>query len=493
MRFAYRGRDASAAAMKKCIVNVFGECVKSVLPGNAVRNALTFDSRTLCVNGTDEFRVRNDVRVVGFGKAVLHMALQTVRILNGRVNEALVSVPHGSVAAGFDDAGGKLRAMEAADNNEADERAVRNTGRIRSAIGRLKDDDTLIVLISGGGSALLCSPTVPLADKVRTTRLLSSRGASIEHLNTVRKALSNVKGGRLLESVGPSVTVVSLVLSDVIGDSLSAIASGPTVPNDDADELPMELIDRYGVRDDVPPTVLNALRANRSFRGAAASRAHNYVIGNNAIALRAGVERAAETGYAAALLTERVSGDVSLVSEFYSDLVLFVCAAYDGRNDRASGDRLASVARRIGADDVAGKVAEASSKRGGNGVCLLAGGEPTVRVRGRGLGGRNQELALRVSVDLARHRDRLDRFDVMFFSGGTDGIDGPTDACGAFAYPRLVEMARDRGLEPQRYVDDNDSYGFYSSFDDGRDLLKTGHTGTNVMDVHVLIVRPKTN
>jgi len=427
---------------------------------------------------------------VGFGKAVLDMALETEKILNGRVNNAVVSVPFGVRPQ---PAESKVRAMEAAEHNMPDGRAVESTERIRRAIGELEDDDVLIVLISGGGSALLCSPTVPLDDKVVTTKLLSSRGASIEQLNSVRKALSNVKGGRLIGSVRQSTTVIALILSDVVGDPLGAIASGPTVPNDDPADLPMKIVERYGLQHRIPSTVLRALRSNRPADGTAVRTAHNHVIGNNAIALRTGVARA-ERDYATVLLTGSLRGDVTLVSAFYANLVLFVCGVYASHDDGgALLDELTSAAvhvdPRMDVGLVAAKAVEAASS--GRGLCVLAGGEPTACVRGRGRGGRNQELALRTSVRLHGHRDRLDRFDVAFFSGGTDGIDGPTDACGAFGCPRLVDDARAHGLEPSRFVEDNDSYGFYTSFRGGRDLLKIGHTGTNVMDIHVLIVRPK--
>jgi len=488
--------DDQTTMTKKYIVNVFGECVRSVLPRNVVRNAVSFDPRAGALRVNDAvYRVPGNACVVGFGKAVLDMALETERILRGRVNKAVVSVPCGvRPPAG----GTRVRAMQAAEHNVPDGRAVENTERIRRAIAELADDDVLIVLVSGGGSALLCSPTVPLADPAAATALLSSSGASIEQVNTVRKALSNVKGGRLIGSVPRSTTVIALILSDVVGDPVHVIASGPTVPNDDPADLPLRIVERYGLQRRMPSTVRRALNGNRPADGAAAGRtAHNHVIGNNAVALRAGVARA-QLDYATVLLTGALRGDVTLVAAFYESLVLFVCGAYASHDDYDDGGgaslaeltaAAALVDPRMDVGPVAAAAFEAAAS--GRGLCALAGGEPTVRVRGRGRGGRNQELALRTSVRLHGHRDRLDRFDVVFFSGGTDGIDGPTDACGAFGCPRLVDDARAHGLDPSRFVDDNDSYGFYSSFRGGRDLLKVGHTGTNVMDVHVLIVRPK--
>lgn len=485
------------AKMKKYVVKVFEECVKSVSPRNIVRNTLRFDSKKLYVNDdSSAYSVLGDVYVVGFGKAVLNMALEVENVLNGRLKEAVVSVPFGTRRPSLLE-NSRVCVMEAAKNNMPDKQSVENTDRITSTLARLGRHDLLIVLISGGGSALLCSPTVPLRDKILATNLLSSGGASIEQLNTVRKALSRVKGGRLIGLVQEECTVISLILSDVVGDPLTAIASGPTVPNEDPDYLPIGIVDRFGLRDKMPKTVVDALLRNESFNGTLArfDRVHNHVIGNNVVALRAGVEYVSRD-FKAVLLTSSLRGDVALVSKFYSDLVEYVCGLYTGVMDEKRKDQLkitsSSIVSGSGVDveGLTNSVVEASSE--GRGLCILSGGEPTVMVQGSGLGGRNQELALRVALALGAARRRDDRFDVLFFSGGTDGIDGPTDACGAFGYPALEDVALSRGLDPSQYVDNNDSYGFYSSFDcGGDDLLKIGHTGTNVMDLHFLIIKPK--
>lgn len=484
--------------MKRYVFRTFEECVKSVLPRNIVRKSLGFDSKTLRVRD-DRFPVTGNVHVVGFGKAVLDMALEVEKILNGRMKSAVVSVPYGTR---LDDAkNSKICAMQAAKNNVPDRQAVENTDRIKKVIDGLDDDDVLIVLISGGGSALLCSPTVPLPDKIVAINLLSSGGASIEQLNAVRKALSSVKGGRL---IGPEkkFTAISLILSDIVGDPPGAIASGPTVPagSDDDDRLqPMDVIGRFNLERELPETVLKSLAEYKpSGRAETVKKVHNYIIGNNAVALRTAVEHV-KNDFQPVLLTRSLQGNVTVVSKFYSTLIEFVCTLYANgasnvddalKNELASDIDAVDDDGIIDVDILTSNVVEASSHK--RGMCFVSGGETTVKVQGTGLGGRNQELALRVSVGLsARDNDCLKPYDVMFFSGGTDGIDGPTDACGAFGYPGLVEMARSQGLNPSRFLENNDSYGFYSSFNDGRDLLKIGHTGTNVMDVHVLIVKPK--
>lgn len=475
--------------MKKHIINIFKECVKSVLPRNIIKNTLKFDSKTLYVNN-NTFYVPRNVYIVGFGKAVLDMALEVEKILNGSVKEAIVSVPCGTKQ---DINSSKIRVLEAAKNNIPDQRAVENTNYIKNVISNLTDDDVLIVLISGGGSALLCSPTVPLSDKIFTINLLSSHGASIEQLNSVRKALSHVKGGKLINLVTNS-TVISLILSDIVGDPLSAIASGPTVPNSDSNNLPMEIIKHFHLHDKIPSTVLRALEENKYLNNTEFRRVYNYIIGNNAIALHRGVQYT-EHYYTPILLTKSLQGNVIQVSEFYSNLILFICKLYVNSEDvnnslkKELTTSMYNIDNEIDLDFLTKKVVEASSNK--RDLCILSGGEPTVTVQGCGLGGRNQELALRISISIDKDYDLLKLFDVMFFSGGTDGIDGPTDACGAFGYPGLVKLAHSKNLDPTLFIKNNDSYGFYSLFNNGEDLLKIGHTGTNVMDIHILTIKLK--
>lgn len=475
--------------MKKYIISIFKECIKSVLPGNIIKNTLKFDSKTLHVN-EDTFYVPKNVYVVGFGKAVLDMALEVERILNGSMKEAIISVP---CCSKQNINNSKIRILEAAKNNIPDQRAVENTTLIKSVVSSLTDDDILIVLISGGGSALLCSPTVPLSDKIFTINLLSSHGASIEELNSVRKALSYVKGGKLINLIKNS-TVIALILSDIVGDPLSAIASGPTVPNSDPNYLPMAIIKKFNLNNKIPSTVLCALEENKCLNNTEFKRVYNYIIGNNAIALHRGVKYT-EQYYMPVLLTKSLQGDVIQVSTFYSNLILFVCKLYVNSEDARKllknelTTSLSNNDSKIDIDFLIRKVVEASSSK--RDLCILCGGEPTVTVQGCGLGGRNQELALRVSVNLNKDYNILKQFDIMFFSGGTDGIDGPTDACGAFGYPGLVQLAHSQELDPLLFIKNSNSYGFYSQFNNGDDLLKIGHTGTNVMDIHILTIKLK--
>lgn len=480
---------ADLTIMKKHVINIFKECVKSVLPKNIINNTIKFDSKTLFVKDSI-FHIPKNVYVVGFGKAVLDMALEVEKILNGSLKEAIVSVPFGTKQRLGNT---KIHVLEGAKNNIPDQYAVENTNCIKNTITNLEEDDVLIVLISGGGSALLCSPIVPLSDKITTINLLTSHGASIEQLNSVRKALSSVKGGKLISLFKKSTAIV-LILSDIVGDPLSAIASGPTVPNGDSNDLPMDIIKHFDLHDKVPSTVLKVLKENTSFNNNEFKRVYNFIIGNNIVALNKGIE-SAKKDYFSVLLSKSLQGSVVHVSKFYSNLILFVCNLYSDNNGNTGSlkNKLVSdicdIDKEIEIDVFINKVNEAVSSK--SGLCIMSGGEPTVLVHGNGVGGRNQELALRLSVNLEEYNDTLKRFNIVFFSGGTDGIDGPTDACGAFGYPGLVKNAKSQGLDPLQFINNNDSYGFYSSFNGGEDHLKIGHTGTNVMDLHVLIIEPK--
>jgi len=479
--------------MKKYIVDVFKNCVRSVLPDSLIKKTLTFDnnSKTLCVRD-QKFNISKNVYIVGFGKAVLGMAIEIEKKLNGLMKKAVVSVPFGTQ---FDLKNSKICVMEAAKNNIPDQHSVENTNFITNFIANLHEEDVLIILISGGGSALLCSPTTTLSDKILTTKLLISNGASIKQLNSVRKALSNVKGGKLMNFVNNSI-VISLILSDVVGDSsLSAIASGPTVPNNDLNTLPMEIINNFNLQAKIPLSVFNMLKKHEFCMNSTMNKSvHNILLGDNTIALDA-LSTFTHSDYVGVQLTKSLQGNVTLVSTFYSNLILYVCNLYINKKDtdKVLKNKLKldifGIDKDININLLTNKVIEASASR--RGLCIYSGGEPTVNVQGYGLGGRNQELALRISANLEKDSHRLKQLNVLFFSGATDGIDGPTDACGAFGYPDLVETAKSQGLDPSEFIKNNDSYKFYSIFNKGKDLIKIGHTGTNVMDLHILIIKPK--
>jgi glycerate-2-kinase len=329
-----------------------------------------------------------------------------------------------------------------------DERSARAASELLRVAAAPPGDAAVLALISGGASSLLALPRPPLslADKIVVNQLLLDSGADIVELNTVRKHLSLVKGGGILRATQPR-PVSTLILSDVVGDDPSVIGSAPTMADPSTYRDALAVLDRHGIRERVPTTARRLLEAGA--RGEVpetvkpsdpeARRADAAVIGSNALARQAAAARAAELGY------EPMVEDVPLTGDTAS-------AA------RAWAERIAKLPRH---------------RR----WCAIAGGETTVVVRGRGRGGRNQEFALVAASALAD-------LPVALLSAGTDGIDGPTDAAGAFADGSTLARAGRLGIDPRRALADNDSYPF---FDRLGDLLRTGPTGTNVMDLKIAV------
>ena len=311
-------------------------------------------------------------------------------------------------------------------------------------------EDLVLFLVSGGGSALTPAPVrgVTLAEKQAVTRLLLSAGATIGELNAVRKHLSRLKGGQLVRAAAPA-TILTLVLSDVIGDPLDVIASGPTAPDPTTFADALEVLDRRRVADRVPAVVRRYLEAGARGEEPETPKAHDpifarvshVVIGNNALVADAAVAEATRLGYRPGLVTRELQGE----------------------------------AREVARDLVARARCSVSP------ACVIAAGETTVTVRGRGRGGRCQEFALAAALEL-----RSDE-TLAVLAAGTDGTDGPTDAAGALV--DALTAHRDPATErrARAALDDNDSYGFLAA---AGDLLVTGPTNTNLLDVYLVVEDP---
>jgi glycerate-2-kinase len=338
-----------------------------------------------------------------------------------------------------------------------DDNGVKGTEEIIKLL-RDADEHTLVVcLISGGGSALLVSPDngITLNEKQEITQLLLKAGADINDLNCVRKHISKVKGGRLAELAYPA-KVISLILSDVIGDRLDVIASGPTSPDSTTYDAALIVLKKYGLTDKVPQSIIDVLNkgsdglipdtpkeGNVIFR-----RIDNIIIGSNRIALDAAKQKAEELGSHAEIISAELTGEAKDAAKW------LVKRAMEIRNRR--------------------------SERPFAPTCLISGGETTVTVKGNGLGGRNTELALAFAMEI----EGID--GITLLSAGTDGTDGPTDAAGAFAEGGTVKKAKAAGIDPVEYLNRNDSYNFFKKIDG---LLMTGPTGTNVMDLQIILLR----
>ena len=301
--------------------------------------------------------------------------------------------------------------------------------------------DLLVCLISGGGSALMAAPRVPLGDLQELTRKLLASGARIDEINILRRHLDRVKGGGLARAAN-GTRVLSLILSDVVGDPLEAIASGPTAPDPTTKADALGVIARYGLEAGVPATILDALEETAKPGDAIFAGVENSVIGSNRIALEAALDHASREGFHVEPVTGPLEGEAS-------------------RLGREFAKRLQAAAGRIEGP-----------------FCLAAGGESTVTLKGQGRGGRNQELALAAVRALAGLEG------AMLISIATDGEDGPTDAAGAVVTGDTLRRAEEIGLDPEKALSMNDSYPFFEALGD---LIKTGPTGTNVNDLMILL------
>ena len=336
-----------------------------------------------------------------------------------------------------------------------DQAGINATETIIQLLRRTQESDLILCLVSGGASALLSCPVVGLGlqDKQKTTQVLLNCGARIQEVNAIRKHISRVKGGRLAELAYPS-TVLSLILSDVIDDSLDNIGSGPTAPDSSTFADCLSIMDRYGVGEMIPVAVKSFLK-----KGAAGEivdtpkagdpifqKVQNLLIGNNESALVAAKEKAEALGYNTLVLSNSVEGE----------------------------------ARRVAMDHVAlARDVLSSSSPIRPPACIISGGETTVTIRGAGLGGRNQEFALAAAIEV----DGLE--GVVVLSGGTDGTDGPTDAAGGIVDGTTIQRAREKGLDARSYLDRNNSYPLLKT---AGDLLITGPTLTNVMDIRLILI-----
>jgi hydroxypyruvate reductase len=391
------------------------------------------------------------VVLVGAGKASMTAAGALEARLGARVDEGLVAVPHGYRATFPSGQPAPQRVAVVEAGHPVPD--VKGLGAAKGTLARarrLVPEDLLLVALSGGGSALwpAFAGKIALEDAQRTFRLLLRSGADIHAVNTVRRSLSAVGGGELARAAAPA-TVVCLAISDVVGDDLATIASGPTVPDPTTFADAVAVLERFDLLERVPAPIRDLLlrgidRPRALPKNPALEKSQTVLVGSNRDALAAARAEAERQGYAVHVHPDPVTGEA-----------------------RDVGRRLAHEALNLDVDRP---------------TCLLWGGETTVTVAGDGRGGRNQEVALAAALEL----DGSDR-EVVFLSGGTDGIDGPTDAAGAWAMPETIANARARGLDPADHLARNDAYPF---FDTLGHLLRPGPMHTNVMDVQIALVRP---
>ena len=410
----------------------------------ALRAADPHDAVMRCLARRDYSGFRH-VWAIGAGKAGASMAGAAERALGRAITGGLVNVKYGHVA--------RLRRVELNECGHPvpDERGVAGAERIAAIAAAAGKDDLVLCLISGGASALLPLPAPPvtLAEKQEVTRLLLASGADIHEINTVRKHLSAIKGGQLARLAWPA-RVEALLVSDVIGDDVDVIGSGPVAPDRSTFADTARVLERYGIREKVPAAV--RARIAQGLEGDVPEtpkpgdpifgRVRNTVVGGNRLALDAAAREARRLGFRTVVLSSSIAGETREIARMHAAIARE--AAEHGRPAKPP-------------------------------ACIISGGETTVTLRGSGLGGRNQEFALAAAIDIAG----LD--DVVVFSAGTDGTDGPTDAAGAIADGDTLG----RKPDARQYLDANDSYHYFEALGD---LVITGPTNTNVADVRIMLI-----
>ncbi|UCH81225.1 MAG: glycerate kinase [Nitrospiraceae bacterium] len=410
------------------------------------------------ISSLNQQNIKNII-VVGFGKAAYQMALAVEEVIDiGLISDGLVVTKYGhaqlqgSGKKGEGSALRKIKVFEAA-HPIPDENGIKATEEIIKLLEGAGEETLVLCLISGGGSALLVSPIngVSLSEKQLITDLLLRAGADIEELNAVRKHLSKVKGGRLAELTFPA-KLKSIIISDVIGDKLDVIASGPTSADSSTFSDALNVIDKYDLFDKAPQSIITVLK-----KGAAGkipdtpkpdnplfTSIQNIIVGSNQKAVEAAVMEARSAGLETRVLSSSLTGEAREVARWLAD-----------------------------------KSKEAFSSGNKRTQCFISGGETVVTVKGKGKGGRNTELALSFAMEVEGSEG------ITLLSAGTDGTDGPTDAAGAIVDGDTMIKAREMGLDPTEYLNDNDSYNFFRELDS---LIITGPTGTNVMDLQIIIL-----
>jgi hydroxypyruvate reductase len=436
------------ARLRQSAREIWEAAIHAANPSTCIRNSIRRSGGKIRVGG-QEVSAAGRVIVLGAGKATARMAQVFEEILGDRITAGLIVTKHG-----YGLPLERIRLVEAG-HPIPDEAGVQAVGDMRRLLAGLKADDLVVCLMSGGGSALWPAPApgITLEEKQQVTSLLMRAGAGIRELNAVRKHLSEVKGGQLARWAAPA-RVVSLIMSDVIGDPLDFIASGPTAPDTTSFADALGIVQKYGIS--APPPVLKRLMDGAG--GAIPDtpkagdplfqRVANVIIANNTLLVEAACQKASALGLKTRILGTGLEGEARDVAQ------MFAATAREAGRSRGPEQEPA---------------------------CILAAGETTVTVRGDGVGGRNQEMALAWAMEMSGYTGA----PCCFASVATDGTDGPTDAAGGLVDPTTCARGAGLGLIAADYLRRNDSWHFLKGVGD---LIVTGPTLTNLMDLQILLV-----
>ena len=440
--------STSNPRIKNILQALLSSSLEAANPEKAMKRMITLKGSRLCVNKVDyDLATFNRIVCVGAGKASAHMALTLEQIVGIHLEGGLVIVKDGYGAPTKN-----IRIIEAS-HPLPDQRGVRATRHILSLVQSLTKQDLLIVLLSGGASSLLCAPAcgLTLTNKRRATNLLLRCGATIHELNTVRKHLSAIKGGQLAKAT--SANILTLIISDVLGDDLATIGSGPTAPDPTTFQEAKDILKHYKIWTKIPQAVQDHLeqgihgqvpetlkRKNRISR-----RIHHVVLANNRHSIDAVAKKAKGIGLHPFIIPTPLQGEAREIGSILGLMAKDLCEF--GNPVRAPS-------------------------------CLIAGGEPTVTVTGKGNGGRAQECVLAAAQELAGLRH------VVVAGFGTDGTDGPTEVAGVVVDGNTMKRAQKMGVDPRKILVANDSYTFFKKVGGH---IRTGPTGTNVNDIYLVL------
>jgi len=438
--------------LREDAISLFYAGIEAVSPDNLIPNNMLVEKNILTIsdiNGASklfDLKNYNRITVIGAGKASTSMAYEVEKILDDKIDEGFVVTKYH-----FRSKLKRIQVFEAS-HPFPDKDGIDASKKIIEICKNAKENDLIINLISGGASSLLPLPAddITLEDKIKTTELLLIAGATIHELNTVRKHISAIKGGQLAKYVYPA-TIINLIISDVIGDQLDVIGSGITAPDPTTFEDSWNVVIKYKLENKIPDSVKNHLLDGIEGKAPETPKPgnpifnnmYNLIIANNELALSAIKNAARERGYNAKIISSTLEGEAKDAGKF-----------------------IAQIAKEYPLSDE-------------KPVCLIFGGETIVTVKGNGKGGRNQELCLSTAIEIDGIKN------ITFLSGGTDGIDGQTEAAGAICSGQTIEKAKELGFDALKFLNNNDSYNFFNNLED---LIITGPTKTNVMDIQIMLI-----
>ncbi len=435
---------------------IFRNSLMAVDPCKAVKRFIHLEGDRLLIGMKGRHEAELDlgefdrISLVGAGKAAAPMARGIEELFGKKIRKGLINVKHGFTEklsfTGIIEAGHPV----------PDKNGIKGTEKILDFLRHANEKDLIFSLISGGGSALLLQPAgdITLSEKQKITRDLLACGASIDEINAIRKHISSSKGGQMARAAFPAA-IVNLMLSDVVGDKMDVIASGPFVPDTSTFKDAWGIFKKYDLKE-VPAAIQKHIKMGLDGQipetpkenDKIFDRVFTHIVGSNILALEAASVMAEKLGYRPLILSSMVEGETREVARVHTAIA---------REILKTGRPIPPPA------------------------CIISGGETTVTIRGDGLGGRNQEFCLAAALDLEGLPPR-----VVLLSGGTDGNDGPTDAAGAVVDPLTVTRGKNAGMPAENFLNRNDAYHFFKKT---KDLLMTGPTNTNVMDLRLVLVR----